>query len=68
MLTPAVSLDDKNPTSGRGARESAKLDFEFEDVADEAAFNRILWRAIKGDSVPYPGTNRMSALEWKRGW
>jgi YVTN family beta-propeller protein len=67
-ITPSVSLDAKNPSGGRGARESAKLDFDFEDVADEAAFNRILWRTIKGEQVPYPGTTRMSALEWKRGW
>ena len=68
VLTPSVSLDAKNPSGGRGARESAALDFDFEDVADETAFNRVLWRSIKGDDVPYPGTNRMSALEWKRGW
>jgi hypothetical protein len=67
-LVPSVSLDAKNPSAGRGARESSKLDFDFEDVADERAFNRILWRAIKGEHVPYPGTSRMSALEWKRGW
>jgi hypothetical protein len=28
----------------------------------------VLWRAIKGETIPYPGVNRMSALEWKRGW
>jgi len=67
-LLPSVSLDAKNPSAGRDARESAKLDFDFEDLADEQAFNHILWRTIKGETVPYPGTNRMSALEWKRGW
>ena len=67
-IVPAVSLNDRNPASGRDARESAKLDLEFEDVADEALFNRILWRTIKGANVPYPGSSRMSALEWKRGW
>jgi len=67
-LVPSVSLDARNPGGGRGARESAQLDFDFEDVAEERAFNRVLWRAIKGDAVPYPGVNRMSALEWKRGW
>jgi len=67
-LVPSVSLDAKNPSSGRDARESSKLDFDFEDVADEQVFNHILWRTIKGATVPYPGTNRMSALEWKRGW
>jgi hypothetical protein len=67
-IIPNMSLDAKNPSGGSDARESAKLDFEFEDVADEESFNRILWRTIKGANVPYPGTNRMSALEWKRGW
>jgi YVTN family beta-propeller protein len=67
-LVPAVPLDARNPSGGRGARESATLELDFEDIADEDAFNRILWRAIKGDSVPYPGISRMSALEWKRGW
>ena len=67
-LIPSVSLNDRNPAAGRDADESAKLDLEFEDVAEEDSFNRILWRTIKGANVPYPGTNRMSALEWKRGW
>ena len=65
---PARSASPRSRWSRLGARESAALDFDFEDVADETAFNRILWRSIKGDDVPYPGTNRMSALEWKRGW
>ena len=64
----SVSLDAKNPSGGRDARESARLKLDFEDIADEALFNRILWRTIKGQNVPYPGTNRMSALEWKRGY
>ncbi|HZO18800.1 MAG TPA: alkaline phosphatase family protein, partial [Gemmatimonadaceae bacterium] len=65
-LTPAVSLDERNPPRGRGARESERLDLAFEDIADEDLFNQILWRAIKGEHVPFPGTTRMSALEWKR--
>jgi hypothetical protein len=65
-MTPGVSLDERNPQSGRNAEESKHLELEFEDIADEDLFNRILWRAVKGDSVPYPGIVRMSALEWKR--
>jgi hypothetical protein len=66
-LTPAVRLDELNPAAGRGAAESAKLDLSIEDVAEEDAFNRILWAAIKGEGVPYPGTRRISGLEMKRG-
>jgi YVTN family beta-propeller protein len=65
-LTPSVSLDERNPSTGRGARESEQLDLAFEDVAEEDLFNQILWRAIKGENVPYPGATRMSALEFRR--
>lgn len=61
-LVPSVSLDERNPSGTRGARESEKLDLHVEDVADEALFNRILWRAMKGDT-PYPGTRRASTRE-----
>ena len=30
-------------------------------------FNQILWRAIKGDAMPYPGARRASAHELKIG-
>lgn len=66
MLTPAVSLYEMNPPEGANARASAALDLSIEDVADEDAFNRVLWLAIKGEGVPYPGPTRMSALEFKR--
>jgi DNA-binding beta-propeller fold protein YncE len=66
-LTPAQSLDDVNARGTRDARESAKLDLDIEDAADEGLFNRILWRTIKGPDVPYPGTHRVSALELKLG-
>ncbi len=65
-LVPAVSLVEMNPATGRSARESATLDLEVEDIADEDMFNRVLWRTIKGERVPYPGPVRMSALEFKR--
>jgi len=35
-------------------RASAGQDFSQEDKVDSAAFNRILWRGLKGDDVPYP--------------
>jgi len=65
-LTPTVSLDDRNPRVGIGARESRKLALEKEDEADEELFNRILWRAIKGDARPWPGPKRMPTLEYRR--
>jgi DNA-binding beta-propeller fold protein YncE len=66
LLTPSVPLTERNPQSGRDAEDSKRLALDVEDMADEDLFNRILWRVIKGDSVPFPGVTRMSALEWKR--
>jgi YVTN family beta-propeller protein len=65
-LVPAVNLDDVNRPNTREARESARLDLRFEDIADEDLFNRILWRTIKGESVPYPGVRRVPLLELAR--
>ncbi len=65
-LTPAQRLDEVNKAGTREARESATLDLIFEDTADEQLFNQILWRTIKGPNVPYPGTRRMSTLEYAR--
>ena len=65
-LVPGVNLDDVNRANTREAREAARLDLRFEDIADEELFNHILWRTIKGNAVPYPGPRRMSLLELAR--
>ncbi len=63
-LKSAVPLDEKNPKRGALAEASKKLTLEKEDTSNDDLFNRILWRAIKGEQ-PYPGVKRMSALEAK---
>jgi YVTN family beta-propeller protein len=65
-LTPAVSLDEKNPASTPEARQSQNLDLDIEDVAEEDLFNRVLWATIKGREVPYPGARRISSLELRQ--
>jgi YVTN family beta-propeller protein len=51
---PGVSMDEKNPPHVKAA---ARLDFSRPDAVDDDQFNRILWRAIKGN-VPYPEPKR----------
>lgn len=65
-LPAAVDLNERNPERGAGADASRLLDLDGVDRADDELFNRVLWRAIKGEAVPYPGATRMSALEAKR--
>ncbi|MEO8295159.1 MAG: bifunctional YncE family protein/alkaline phosphatase family protein [Gemmatimonadota bacterium] len=62
-MIPEQSLDEKNPAHSSGAIESRRLDLATADAADMELFNQILWRAVKGPAVPYPGATRMSLLE-----
>ncbi|HSU15729.1 bifunctional YncE family protein/alkaline phosphatase family protein [Longimicrobium sp.] len=62
-LVPEQRLDELNPPNTPGDRASAMLDLRTEDAADEDLFNRVLWEAIKGPGVPYPGPRRMPASE-----
>jgi hypothetical protein len=55
---PTVPLDEKNPEGTPAAKHSAQLDLSREDAADDEAFNRVLWMAVKGADVPYPGATR----------
>jgi hypothetical protein len=64
MLRPGVSLTERNPASGPGSKESETLDFSLQDRADDDAFNRVLWLAIKGRGIPYPGATVMSPASW----
>jgi hypothetical protein len=66
-LTPSVPLDEKNPPATPAAKQSALLDFTHEDSADEDTLNRVLWLALKGETVPYPGPTRGKVLEILKG-
>ena len=58
VIVPEVDLKEKNPKAGPAAEHSAMLDLSRVDAADDDLFNRILWRMIKGEGVPYPGETR----------
>ncbi|HEX2780063.1 MAG TPA: bifunctional YncE family protein/alkaline phosphatase family protein [Gemmatimonadaceae bacterium] len=65
-LTPSISLDEKTPRGAPGTGASATLDLRYEDRINDDLFNRILWVAVKGPGVPYPGSRRASAPDWTR--
>ncbi len=58
-----LPLDELNPVAGPAAEASARLDLETPDASDDDLFNRILWRATRGDTVPYPEPKRVSVKE-----
>ena len=56
-----IPLDEMNPPmkkltglSLHWAKKSQELSLDEADQADEDTLNRILWHAMRGDSVPYP--------------
>jgi len=65
-LTPGQSMDEMNPSQGSIAKDSLGLDLRKVDVADMDLFNHVLWRAIKGDEVPYPSPKRIASLDYIR--
>ncbi len=62
-LPATIPLDEKNPAKGQLAALSRRLKLAKEDESDERLFNTILWRAIKGPSIPEPAPRRASMLE-----
>jgi DNA-binding beta-propeller fold protein YncE len=62
-IQPTTSLDEINPPKGPLASLSRRLKLDKEDQADEALFNTVLWRAVKGPNVPEPKPRRASTLE-----
>ena len=63
-LVPAASLDERTPAGAIGSSASARLDFSAEDRVNDDEFNRLLWVAIKGTRIPYPGARAATAPEW----
>jgi phospholipase C len=60
-LVPRVDLNEMNRAQGATARMSRSLDLSAPDRVDDAVFNRILWRTMKGDR-PLPTIPRRSPL------
>jgi YVTN family beta-propeller protein len=52
-ITPAVSLDEKNPEKSPAATKSSSIDLSAPDRVNDAEFNQILWEMLKGPA-PMP--------------
>ncbi len=53
-----ISLDEKNPATGPGARESMTIDLDEADRAPDLLLNEIIWKSVKGPNVPMPPPRR----------
>ncbi len=53
-ISPRISLTERNPEKGSGAKESEKMDFSEEDRVDDDELNEVLWQALKHSAPPAP--------------
>jgi hypothetical protein len=53
-IKPVQRLDELNAATAPGAEESKTFNLTSADKIDDAAFNRVLWRMMKGDTVAMP--------------
>jgi YVTN family beta-propeller protein len=49
-----VDLDEKNLAQNIWQKKSEQFDFTKEDMVDDAAFNEVIWKAVKGLDSPCP--------------
>ena len=65
-IKPLQSLDEMNPANAPGAEESKAFDLSAPDKINDAAFNRVLWRAVKGETASMPQPNYLSPTHLAR--
>lgn len=59
---PNVDLSEKNIAINKWQEKSEKFDLTKEDAAPDLEFNEVLWHAMKGEHIPFPGTKRAAFI------
>ena len=62
-VIPLVDLNEKNTALNKWQRLSDSYDFTTEDAVPDIEFNEVLWYAVKGTAVPFPGPKRAAFLK-----
>ena len=65
-LPAQVDLDEKNTTVNKLSEKSAALNFSKEDAIDDAEFNEVLWKGIKGINSVMPSPKRAAFLSMRK--
>jgi YVTN family beta-propeller protein len=60
-----INFNDKNVAVNEWQRRSELFNLTKEDAAPDLEFNIVLWHAVKGDQVPFPGPKRAAFLKLK---
>jgi len=60
-----ISLSDKNMAVNKWQQKSETFDFSKEDAAPDLEFSEVLWYAVKGEGVVFPGPRRSAFVKVK---
>lgn len=58
-----INMQEKNTVINEWQRLSDSYNFAKEDAVPDVEFNKVLWYAIKGEAVPFPGPRRSAFLK-----
>jgi phospholipase C len=62
-VVPAVDLNEKNTAVNEWQRLSETFDLAKEDAAPDIEFSKVVWYAIKGNHIPFPGPRRAAFVK-----
>jgi YVTN family beta-propeller protein len=60
-----IDLNQKNVVINEWQKRSESFNLAKEDANSDLEFNQVLWHAIKGDAVPFPGPRRAAFVQAK---
>jgi DNA-binding beta-propeller fold protein YncE len=64
-LPPNIDLSETNSVVNKWQQKSETFDFTKEDSAPDLEFSEVIWYAVKGEGVPFPGPKRSAFLKVK---
>jgi DNA-binding beta-propeller fold protein YncE len=62
-VVPAVDLNEKNTAVNEWQRLSETFDLAKEDAAPDIEFSKVVWHAVKGVHIPFPGPRRAAFVK-----
>jgi hypothetical protein len=60
-----IDLSELNSVVNKWQQKSETFDFTKEDSAPDLEFSEVIWYAVKGEGVPFPGPRRSAFLKVK---
>jgi YVTN family beta-propeller protein len=62
-VVPAIDLNEKNTAVNEWQRLSETFDLAKEDAAPDIEFSKVVWHAVKGVHIPFPGPRRAAFVK-----